>query len=119
MAFRDDEGLGFPTGPTGYKSEFPLAKRITCADGFSLSVQATHGAYCSPRQNIGPWTAVEVGFPSAKPDLIMDYAEDTERPTETVYGYVPVELVLALIELHGGPDENARAAILKATGEQA
>lgn len=81
---------------------FPLAKRITCADGFSLSVQAKHGAYCSPRNNIGPWWEVEVGFPSAKPEIIMQYAEDPDSPTETVYGYVPIELVEQLIDEHGG-----------------
>ena len=81
---------------------FPLAKRITCADGFSLSVQATHAAYCSPRNNTGPWYEVEVGFPSAAPELILSYAEEKDKPTETVYVYVPIELVEQLIELHGG-----------------
>lgn len=81
---------------------FPKAPRITCADGFSLSVQANHGAYCSPCRNVGPWSQVEVGFPSATPELIMGYAEDSDRPTETVYGYVPIELVEQLIDLHGG-----------------
>jgi len=81
---------------------FPLAKRIACKDGFSLSVQATHGAYCSPRRNVAQWYEVEVGYPSDKPELIMDYAEQPENPTETVYGYVPIELVEELIELHGG-----------------
>lgn len=81
---------------------FPLAKRITCKDGFSLSVQATHGSYCSPRNNIGPWYEVEVGFPSEIPSLIMDYCEDTSNPTKTVYGYVPIELVEELISEHGG-----------------
>lgn len=102
MSFRDAEGLGFPDKKTGYRSTFPLAKRIVCKDGFSLSVQATHGAYCSPRQNIGPWHEVEVGFPSAEPELIMEYAEEPDKPTNTVYAYVPIELVEELIELHGG-----------------
>lgn len=77
-------------------------KRITCLDGFSLSVQASHYHYCSPRSNEGPWSKVEVGFPSAKPRFIMEYAENPDNPTETVYGYVPVELVNKLIESHGG-----------------
>lgn len=115
MAFRDSEGYGLPEGKTRYRSEFPLTKRIVCADGFSLSVQATHGAYCTPRRNLGPWYEVEVGFPSAEPELIMSYAEQSERPTETVYGYVPIELVEQLIELHGGPDEATRSALSKAT----
>ena len=110
MAFRDADGIGLDG------SSFPLAKRIVCTDGFSLSVQATRGAYCTPRTNLGPWLEVEVGFPSAKPELIMHRAEDPERPTKTVYGYVDIELVEQLIELHGGPNDATLAA---ATGEAA
>jgi hypothetical protein len=89
--------------PNVYENKtFPTAKRIECADGFSLSVQAAHVAYCSPRRNIGPWHEVEVGFPSERPDYIMEYAEDPRRPTDTVYGYVPIELVEKLIAKHGG-----------------
>lgn len=95
-----------------YDVTFPLAKRIECADGFSLSVQATHGAYCRPRRNIGPWSEVEVGFPSAKPDEIMSYAEDPEAPTDTVYRYVPIKLVETLIEAHGGMAANKLLCIL-------
>lgn len=97
MSFRDPSDSEVCSNRT-----FPVAKRITCKDGFSLSVQATHGTYCHPRRNIGPWYEVEVGFPSAEPELIMSYAEQRDRPTETVYGYVPIELVQQLIELHGG-----------------
>ena len=86
---------------------FPLAKRIECEDGFSLSVQASHGAYCSPRTNIGPWEEVEVGFPSDVPTNIMRYCENSESPTQTVYGYVPIELVEELIAAHGGMKANA------------
>jgi hypothetical protein len=81
---------------------FPLAKRITCKDGFSLSVQATHGSYCRPRTNIADWYMVEVGFPSAKPEFFADYAENHDKPTDTVYGYVPIELVEKCIDFHGG-----------------
>lgn len=114
MAFRDKEGMGLPEGEGGYKSSFPLAKRIVCADGFSLSVQATHGAYCAPRQNIGPWREVEVGFPSSEPELIMHRAEQPDAPTETVYGYVDIELVEQLIALHGGPNEETLTAMMEA-----
>lgn len=81
---------------------FPLAPRIKCVDGFSISVQATHGAYCRPRHNVGPWHMVECGYPSAKPDGLMSYAENPDHPLDTVYGYVPVDLVEQLIESHGG-----------------
>jgi len=75
---------------------------IQCSDGFTMSVQAGRGLHCSPRNNDGPWTAVEVGFPSAKSDLLMDYAEDSEKPTDTVYGYVPITTVARVILEHGG-----------------
>ena len=83
-------------------AHFRLTRRIECIDGFTLSVQASAGAYCAPRNNEGPWYEVEVGFPSATPDIIMSYAEQPEIPTNTVYGYVPIELVQRLIDLHGG-----------------
>ena len=30
----------------------------------------------------------------------MEYAEDPENPTETVYGYVPSEVVQAVLDKH-------------------
>lgn len=96
-AARDEHGAGLDGSP------YPITPRIECADGFSLSVQANSGAYCSPRSNMGPWREVEVGFPSAPPEYIMERAEDPDTPTETVYSYVPVYLVEQLIHLHGGP----------------
>lgn len=86
---------------------FPRAPRIECMDGFSLSVQASHGAYCQPRTNLADWYQVEVGYPSAQPTEFLSYAEDRDKPTSTVYGYVPVELVVAEINLHGGVLEGA------------
>lgn len=97
MAFRDPECYD-----TAQDMNFPRAKRIECKDGFSLSVQASHGAYCQPRTNLADWYQVEVGYPSEAPTAFIDYAEDSDRPTDTVYGYVPVELVVDEINLHGG-----------------
>lgn len=79
--------------------------RLYCNDGFSMSVQAHDGAYCNPRvdpDSTDYYFSVEIGFPSEKEDLIMEYAEDYDRPTETVYGYVPVGAVAQVIEKHGG-----------------
>jgi hypothetical protein len=101
---------------------------ITCKDGFKVSVIAGEGTYCLPRPNWfngipsdypGPYTHVEVGMPSEKPepwDCKHDgdehkfddecgwsaYAETSESPNDTVYGQVPVDLVRALVEAHGG-----------------
>lgn len=108
-------------GNRGVGSDYPSSK-ITCADGFTLSVIAGGGTYCTPRPSLlpgesdglcsnvgsdypGPYTEVEVGFPSARPEpwgQWQEWAEDTAEPTDTVYGYVPVEAVRALIALHGG-----------------
>tara|TARA_Y100000310_G_C20366452_1_gene661427 strand:+ start:40 stop:372 length:333 start_codon:yes stop_codon:yes gene_type:complete len=77
-------------------------KQVVCADAFSVSIQACEGAYCTPRNDIGPYTAVELGFPSAPDSLLDGYAEDSTRPTETVYGWVPVEIASLLIVKHGG-----------------
>ena len=77
--------------------------RIKCADGFSMSVQGgTEYHYCSPREHCNYYDEVEIGFPSDKEDLIMRFAEQEETPTDTVYGYVPLEIVEAVAVKHGG-----------------
>ena len=76
---------------------------ILCADGFSVSVQASKTHYCTPRiDGAETYETVELGFPSVEDSLIIDYAEDLDRPTDTVYGYVPVHIVCELVEKHGG-----------------
>ena len=96
---------------------------ITCVDGFKLSVIAGPGAYSTPKPELipsipayvydgtvdptydGPYTHVEVGFPSQRPEPWSEwsqYAEEPGEPTLTVYPYVPIELVRALVNTHGG-----------------
>ena len=104
--------------------------RLTCNDGYSVSIQASEHTYCTPRytqyqdgdiwhvingnffdygekprnftsENYIPYEAVELGFPSEADELINEYAEDDDY-TDTVYGYVPVDIVEKLIEKHGG-----------------
>ena len=80
-----------------------LNKKVVCADGFTMSVQANHGAYCEPRlSKHKKYNLVEVGYPSEEEPLIMPWAERPDRPTDTVYGYVPVEVVTTVIVKHGG-----------------
>ena len=77
--------------------------RVECADGFSMSVQARESLYCTPRETNAPWySEVEVGFPSAREELLMDYCEEPQNPLETVYAYVPVGTVTNVIAKHGG-----------------
>jgi hypothetical protein len=80
-----------------------LNKKIVCADGFTMSVQAHDGAYCHPRTDgAASYTEVEVGFPSAIEPLLIHWAEDRAEPTDTVYGYVPRQTVINVIAKHGG-----------------
>lgn len=101
---------------------------VTCSDGFKVSVIAGGVTYCAPRPVLcmchygnpdmtipmpdctahdypGPYAEVEVGFPSVQPEPWAEWrehAEDPDKPTETVYCYVPVQMVRDLIAAHGG-----------------
>jgi hypothetical protein len=78
------------------------AKHLRCADGLKLSVQAGNLHYCTPRNNAGPYTAVEVGYPTRVVPEFAEYAEDADKLTDTVYPQVPAHLVLEVINTHGG-----------------
>lgn len=80
-----------------------LNDKIVCSDGFTMSVQANEYAYCEPRhRDAKVYTTVEIGYPSQREELLMEYAESTADPTDAVYAYVPVALVFAVIVKHGG-----------------
>jgi hypothetical protein len=78
---------------------------MVCADGFSMSVQGHCGSYSHLRDDFAKsYSAVEVGFPSAREELLMPYidgGEDTD-PTETVYRYVPIAVIEQIVAAHGG-----------------
>jgi hypothetical protein len=80
-------------------------KRVTCRDEYSVSIQASEGNYCEPRDDYGPYTAVELGFPTTPDPMLDGYAEDSSNLTQTVYGWVPVGVVRDLIVKHGGAVE--------------
>ena len=78
-------------------------RQVVGADGFTMSVQAHDGAYCTPRMSGAPvYTHVEVGFPSQREDLLIQFAEEPDCPTQTVYGWVPVQTVTNVLAKHGG-----------------
>ena len=88
--------------------------KLVCKDGFTMSVQAGESLYSSPRDVADKYEQAEVGFPSSPEPLITKYAEDWEvegdddqRLCDTVYPYVPVELIDEVIHKHGGIDEDA------------
>lgn len=78
--------------------------KIVCADGFTMSVQASNGHYCEPRSDTGPWEEVEVGFPSASDPLLLPYIEGhNDDATQSVFPFVPLHVVESVIHNHGGP----------------
>ena len=80
-----------------------MNKNVVCKDGFTMSVQAGETQYCHPRETgADKYTEVEIGFPNRPEDLLLEFAEDGDRPTETVYPYVPAPLVTLVIAKHGG-----------------
>jgi hypothetical protein len=102
-------------------------ERVVCADGFSVSVQASNFNYCSPRTDEGPWESVECGFPTEKDSVLQEYAEDPDAGTtrvgpkgetietgqvQTVYGWVPSNVILQVIESHGGVISGELPALL-------
>jgi|APSaa5957512535_1039671.scaffolds.fasta_scaffold154863_2 hypothetical protein len=78
-------------------------KTVLCKDGLYLSVQANSRAYSSPQNDTGPYTHVEVGFPTRPVPELIPYAEIPEDEyTRTVYPYVPYDLVRQVIYVRGG-----------------
>ena len=80
----------------------PQWDRLYCNDGFNMSVQAGRSHYSTPRSDVGPWTEFEIGYPSDWDVLLAPYAEDPGEPTETIYGYVPLDVVEGVVMNHGG-----------------
>lgn len=84
--------------------EYQIRNIIFCKDGFNVSVQGSAGHYCQPRYDVKEYSSLELGFPSEKEILINQYAENVENPTETVYGYVPIDVIEKVIKKHKGID---------------
>lgn len=71
---------------------------IRCVDGSTLSAQANTRTYCTPENNTGPWTHVEIGYPSVLPPSSWDEYADGSG----IYARVPIKLVAEYIWHHGG-----------------
>jgi hypothetical protein len=70
-------------------------------DGLTMSIQASARHYAAPKDNMGPYTEYEVGFPSQRVEELMPYAEDASDPTKTVYGWVPTEVIETIFAARG------------------
>ena len=74
---------------------------LKAADGFTVSVQASEYAYCSPRENSGPYTFVECGYPSQLPSAWAEWAGEPDT-TQTVFAYIPLSVVALEFSRRGG-----------------
>lgn len=85
-----------------------IAAKVTCADGVTLSVQASRTHYCTPRVDEAEYTHKEVGFIEDEngkcitpPESWRQHTDGDNFPND-VYGYVPVALIEEFIAAHGG-----------------
>ena len=91
------------------KGDYGLLPSITCADGFSMSVQVGSFLYSTPKGITKRYSTVEIGFPSEHEILIESYAEGHGFENDldyikTIYPYVPVRIVDQVLKKHGGID---------------
>lgn len=91
-----------PLYPGGRVYRSPI-DAIVCADGFRISVQASEHSYCSPRVTEDTeYREFECGFPSGPVPTLQQWKEGDGDDTRSVYGYVPVQVIVDLVNSHGG-----------------
>lgn len=85
----------------GTEPDAPAVRRdpIICSDGYWVSVQASKWHFCTPENNTGPWTHVEVYFPW---HLDEDDLKDMPYGKDSVYACVPVDVLQTVLRRHGG-----------------
>lgn len=83
---------------------FKIYDTVICHDGARLSVQANRTFWCVPRNDVGPYTAVEVMVPHGSPKPPASWAKYREPspPTIRIYAKLPVALVHEYLDAHGG-----------------
>ena len=91
----------------GTDDRFFIVPRVTCKDGFTMSVQHSSLHYCEPRIDFAErkgleFESYEIGYPSEVEDILLPFAEDPDCPTGTVYVRVPQQIVEQVAEMHGG-----------------
>ena len=86
------------------ETEYQNTKALKFADGTHMSIQASRTHYCSPRLSTKyrVYREFEIGFPSRKIHSLMPYVEDDDNPTDTVYAYVPLDVVEKVVAECGG-----------------
>ena len=76
-----------------------IRPRLIFNDGHSMSVQGSKYSYSEPRSETDWYESLEIGFPTCDDDLIVEYGD-----ADGIYGYVPVDIIQAVIDKHNGID---------------
>jgi len=90
--------------PDGFGRDPVTSHRVVCRDGTVLSVQASHSHYCTPKNNDGPWTSLEVMIVELPPFTKENGREIDPRWSwfgneyEGIYGWVPAWFLLSEME---------------------
>ena len=98
---------------TQFSYNKPNYQRVYFNNGGDVSIQASRTHYSHPRDNFGPYTEMELGYPSRDtqiPESMLNYIEQGTNfgedgkldPYDNVYPYVPISVIKELIELNGG-----------------
>ena len=82
-----------------------VLRYVICNDGFTFSLQAGPSHYSTPKEMADYYSAFEIGYPSTEESLWEQWIEPGNEPTESVYGWVPQDIINAVIKKHGGIDE--------------
>ncbi len=86
--------------------------KMVMGDGVSMSVQASSFHYCEPRRSgLDSYESYEVGYPSEVIEQLRGYeetpVESDEELLESIYPYVPAEILSQIVMEHGGIDKEA------------
>lgn len=78
-----------------------LIPSVKCVDGFWISIQGHRGAWSEPSKelrNIYEYDEMEIKVSELLPERFNQYRDGDS----SIYGYVPVEMIEALLVEHGG-----------------
>ena len=97
-----DKGGWKPTKSRRYAA---IRGMVKCNDGFAMSIQASSEHTCTPRDDVGPYRTVEVGYPNQLESLLMPFCDAPSLivgAPPVLYVLVPAYTIRAVIEKHAG-----------------
>lgn len=88
-----------------YRKPNGITPEVVCADGFSMSVQASLGHYCAARlsKRENDFSSFSCGYPNEYVPELENYKTDRDAKWEdTDFSYVPHDIVQNILDAHGG-----------------